>query len=170
MPLNIDLLQILLHALNFVILAGGLTFLLYKPVCKFLDERKKYYENLERENESARAEIEAMKAEYEQSLERSEIEIADKKAEAEREMARVSREYIAEAKSKAEAIVHSAELEAEERKEQILDAAQTEIGELVVTATQKLLSDTVTPERNSALYDEFIRLAEDTVAKKRAKK
>ena len=87
MPLNIDLLQILLHALNFVILAGGLTFLLYKPVCKFLDERKKYYENLERENESARTEIEAMKAEYEQSLERSEIEIADKKAEAERRLA-----------------------------------------------------------------------------------
>lgn len=87
MPLNIDLLQILLHALNFVILAGGLTFLLYKPVCKFLYERKKYYENLERENESARTEIEAMKAEYERSLERSEIEIADKKAEAERRLA-----------------------------------------------------------------------------------
>ncbi len=170
MPLNIDLLQILLHALNFVILAGGLTFLLYKPVCKFLDERKAYYENLEHENERARAEVEAMKAEYEQSLEKSEIEIADKKALAEREMARISHDYIADAKQKAEAIVHAAEREAEERKEHILDAAQTEIGELVVTATQKLLSDTVTPERNSALYDEFIRLAEDTVAKKRAKK
>ncbi len=169
MPLNIDLLQILLHALNFVILAGGLTFLLYKPVCKFLDERKAYYEDLERENEEAKAEIESMRAEYEQRIEQSEIEIADKKAEAEREMALISKNYIAEAKAKGEAIVLAAEHEAEERKEHILDAAQTEIGELVVTATQKLLSDTVTPERNSALYDEFIRLAEDTVAKKRAK-
>ena len=39
----------------------------------------------------------------------------------------------------------------------------------MVAATQKLLSDTVTSERNSALYDEFIRLAEDTVAEKRSK-
>ncbi len=170
MPLSIDLLQILLHMLNFAILAGGLTFLLYKPVCKFLDERKEYFENLERENEQARAEVDELKAKYEESLEKSEIEIADKKAEAEREMARISKEYIADAKAKAEAIVHAAEREAEDRKEHILDAAQTEIGELVVTAAQKLLSDTVTPERNSALYDEFIRLAEQTVSKKRSKK
>ena len=32
MPLNIDFLQVLLHMLNFVILAGGLTFLLFKPI------------------------------------------------------------------------------------------------------------------------------------------
>ena len=32
MPLNINLQQILLHALNFVILFGALYFLLYKPV------------------------------------------------------------------------------------------------------------------------------------------
>ena len=38
MPLNIDITQILLHMLNFVILAGGLTFLLYRPVQKFLNE------------------------------------------------------------------------------------------------------------------------------------
>ena len=31
-PLNIDWQQILLHLLNFVILAGGLYLLLYKPV------------------------------------------------------------------------------------------------------------------------------------------
>ena len=42
-----------------------------------------------------------------------------------------------------------------------LDAAQTEIGELVISAAQKLLSDTVTPERDRELYDAFIRLAEN---------
>ena len=42
-PLNIDWQQILLHLLNFVILAGGLYLLLYKPVKTFLDKRQKYY-------------------------------------------------------------------------------------------------------------------------------
>ena len=31
-PLNVDWQQILLHWMNFVILTGGLYFLLYKPV------------------------------------------------------------------------------------------------------------------------------------------
>ena len=45
MPLNINLQQILLHALNFVILFGALYFLLYKPVRDFMDSRKAHYEN-----------------------------------------------------------------------------------------------------------------------------
>ena len=41
-PLNINFQQILLHLLNFVILAGGLYFLLYGPVKKFMDGRQKH--------------------------------------------------------------------------------------------------------------------------------
>ena len=78
--------------------------------------------------------------------------------------------FMEKAKETAKLIVAAAEKEAEDRKEHILDSAQTEIGELVVAATQKLLSDTVTPERNTELYDEFIRLADKTIADKRAAK
>ena len=46
--MNIDIVQILLHALNLVILTGGLTLILYKPVRKFLVERRAYYEERER--------------------------------------------------------------------------------------------------------------------------
>ena len=40
MPLNIDWQQILLHLLNFLILATGLTLLLYKPVKRFMKKRE----------------------------------------------------------------------------------------------------------------------------------
>ena len=40
MPLNIDFLQVLLHMLNFVILAGGLSLLLYKPIVTALRRAK----------------------------------------------------------------------------------------------------------------------------------
>ena len=46
-PLNIDWQQILLHAFNLVILAGGLYFLLYKPVTAFMEKRQAYYAGLE---------------------------------------------------------------------------------------------------------------------------
>ncbi len=170
MPLNIDLLQILLHILNFVILAGGLTFLLYRPVNRFLEERREHFETLSKEGEEAKAKADAVVFEYEERMKKLEEEIVNMRYNAEREMATASKAYIDKAKEKASSIISAAEKEAEDRKEHILDSAQTEIGELVVTATQKLLSDTVTPERNSALYDEFIRLAEETVADKRTKK
>ena len=50
MPLNIDFLQVLLHLLNFVILAGGLTFLVYRPVLRFIDERRERIEKAEKKN------------------------------------------------------------------------------------------------------------------------
>ena len=169
MPLNIDVLQILLHMLNFVILAGGLTFLLFDPVNRFLEQRRDQFAETEKRNRESAEENERLRAEYEQRLRDADAEIFERKKAAEKEWADISAHHIKEAKDKAAAIILAAEQEAEDRKEHILESAQTEIGELVVSATQKLLSDTVTPERNSALYDEFIRLAEGEVAGKRSK-
>lgn len=169
MPLNIDFLQILLHMLNFVILAGGLFFLLYKPVNQFLEQRRNYFRDLEKKNKELLAENEKIRKEYEKKLQDADWEITERKKKVEKEWAETSARYIEESKTKATAIVLAAEKEAEERKDHILESAQTEIGELVLEAAQKLLSDTVTPERNSVLYDEFLRVAGETVAEVRAK-
>ena len=167
MPLNIDFTQVLLHMLNFVILAGALGFLLFKPITKFMADRQKHFEDLAKENEETAKTNADMKAEYEQKLEEAKAEIADMHRNAEKEAAETAKEYIDSAHQKANAIIAAAETEAEKRKESILDSAQTEISELVLSATQKLLSDTVTPERNSALYDEFIHRTDKTVADER---
>ena len=50
MPLNIDWQQILLHAFNFIILAAGLTFLLFKPVKKFMAAREESYKKAAEEH------------------------------------------------------------------------------------------------------------------------
>ena len=68
MPLNIDFTQVLLHMLNFVILAGALGFLLFKPITKFTADRQKHFEDLAKENEEAAKANAEMKAEYEQKL------------------------------------------------------------------------------------------------------
>lgn len=162
MPLNIDFLQILLHMLNFVILAGGLTFLLFKPVNKFLDQRREQFASAEEKNRESAEENERLRSSYEEKLRCAEAEIAERKKSAEKECADISARYLKEAKEKAAAIISTAEHEAEERKEHILESAQTEIGELVVSAAQRLLNDTSSAQRDSALYDEFLRLAEDS--------
>lgn len=167
MPLNIDPVQILLHLLNFVILAGGLTLLLYRPVCRFLDERRAYFERLAAENAEKAAENERLLSAYTEKMAHAQAEADELRAAAEKESAAAARVCLESAQKKADALIAAAEKEAVERKEHILDSVQTEIGELVLSATQKLLSETVTPERNSELYDEFIRLADKTVSDER---
>ena len=61
MPLNINLQQILLHALNFVILFGAMYFLLYKPVKSFMGSRKAHYEKMDEDAKAVLAEVEGRK-------------------------------------------------------------------------------------------------------------
>ena len=157
LPLNVDLVQILLHMLNFVILAGGLTLLLFKPVNKFLEERREYFAKIAKENEEKAAANEQLKAEYEQKLAEADITIEQMQSEARKKTAEEAKTYLDDAKEKAAAVIKDAEQEAEQRRRQILDSAQTEIGELVIEATQKLICETSTPEKNKELYDEFLK-------------
>ena len=157
MPLNIDIAQVLLHMLNFVILAGGLTLLLFKPVKKFMSERQKYFEDKEKEIADGLEKNETLRVEYEKRISSVEAEIEEMRVAAKNETAMTAKEYLNSAQEKASAIITEAETEAEDRKEHILDSAQTEIGEMVIEATQKLLKDSATPDRTHELYDEFIK-------------
>ena len=167
--LGIDVVQILLHVLNFVILAGGLALLLYKPVTKFLAERKARFEALAEQSAAAKEESDRLQAAYASRLADAEAEIAEQRRAAEREGAAVAKGYLDAAKEKSAAIIAAAEAEAEARRAQILDSAQTEIGELVLTSAQKLLADTADDQRTSALYDAFLRQAEAKAAERDAK-
>ena len=67
-PLNIDWQQILLHLLNFVILAGGLYLLLYKPVKTFMEKRQQYYQEQDAKAAKTLADAEKTMAEVRQQL------------------------------------------------------------------------------------------------------
>lgn len=164
--LGIDIVQILLHMLNFVILAGGLWLLLYKPVMKFLADRRAHFEALEAQSAAAKEESDRLQEAYATRISDAETEIAALKQKAEREGAAVAKSYIDQAKERSAAIVAAAENAAEMRRAQILDSAQTEIGELVLEAAQKLLSDTADEARTHALYEEFLRRAEANAAER----
>ena len=68
MPLNIDWQQILLHLLNFLILAVGLYFILYKPVKKFMKKREDDYAAREEKTAEALKDAESSRAEYEKTV------------------------------------------------------------------------------------------------------
>lgn len=155
-PLNIDWQQILLHLLNFAILAGGLYLLLYKPVKKFMAQRADHYQSLKDEAEARLKQAETLETEYQARLQNAESEIAEKRVSSLAELERLQAQTLQEAKIQAEKIVSEAQQNADRERVKILDSAQKEIADMVTTATEKLLLQSSAPE----VFDQFLTAAE----------
>ena len=137
-PLNIDWRQILLHLLNLVILFLILYFLLYNPVKKFMEKRKKYYEDRDAESNAKLAAATERKAKYDELLGKADEEIENKK-----------RAAIADARAESEKILKSAEEESAEvlraatekaEKKNAEDRAMEELSSVIADAAEKKIA------------------------------
>ena len=132
-PLNIDWQQILLHLLNFVILAGGLYLLLYKPVKTFMEKRQQYYQEQDAKAAKTLADAEKTAAEVRQQLKNAD----------------------ADARAQAEQILADAHAAAQREHDKLLSDAQKELKDLAVTATEKLVL-----QSDGDAFDQFLDAAE----------
>ncbi len=156
MPLNIDLQQILLHMLNFVILFAALWFLLYKPVKKFMDDREASYkkdrdlaaEKLKTASDALdNLDAELKKKEDEANLKRSEIIAAAQKS---------AQERIDEAEKKAEKIVEDATQQAEDIRKKAVKRSSQDISELAVESVEKAVMSSA-----SEAFEAFLKSVEE---------
>lgn len=155
MPLNIDFQQVLLHLFNFVVLFGGLYFLLYKPIRAFMDKREETYSNMQEKATKALAEAEAMKQEYQEKLKEAEADIAEMKRKAEGEIQEARESELEEARKEAREIMAKAHREAMQEKDKVMHQARKEVRQLAEDATRKLAGRSLLD-----LYDQFLDQAE----------
>ena len=148
MPLNINLQQILLHALNFVILFGALYFLLYKPVRDFMDSRKTHYEKMDADAKAALAQAEKTKEDF-----AAQLKGADEANDA---LQHAVDERRAQAEQQAEEIIKKAHDAAASEHERVMEQARGEIAELMSAAAEKLVLSST-----SDAYDKFLDTAEE---------
>lgn len=153
-PLNIDWQQILLHLFNFVILAGGLYLLLYKPIKDFMEKRAAYYQGMADEAKEKLEHAQSVETEYQTKLAEVETEISEKRIEAARKAEEVITEAEKQAEKQAEKIVADARRNAEEERRKILASAEKEIAELAVSAAEKLVQESM-----DNTYEQFFESA-----------
>ena len=156
MPLNIDWQQILLHLLNFFILGVGLTFLLYNPVRKFLEKRRKHFEEREESTLKKEAKAKEKEAEYTEKLENAKGEIQAMQEEAKAISEENARLTVQSANKEAENILKHAKASATAEREKLINSVGDELTEMVITATEKLLSVNQNEQTDALLYDRFI--------------
>ena len=153
-PLNIDWQQILLHLLNFAILAGGLYLLLFKPVKAFMEKRESYYQNMDSEAKQKLQDAEALKDSYTRQLDSAAQEIAQKKADAQKAIEASRSEQLKAAKDEADRILQAARANTEREHDKMLSDAQKEMADLAVTAAEKLLL-----KGEGSPYEQFLNAA-----------
>ena len=153
LPLNIDLQQIFLHMLNFVILAGGLYFILYSPVKKFMDQRAARYAEMDAAAAQKLAEAEKLAAGHQAQLDKLEDELRERRAESQKIAQAAAQQQLDRAQQQADQIIAAARKNAESI---ALTDSQKELKELAMAAAEKLA---LSSSRDA--FDEFLDLAEE---------
>ena len=152
-PLNFDPQQLLLHWLNLVILVGGLYFILYKPVKKFIAKREDHYKDLDKQADDKLAQAEQFKTQYSEKLAAADEDIHQARAKAQQAMDQSAQEQIAQARAQAEQIVAQARAQADRIREQAVHDSQDEIRRLAETAAGRLALQ-------KDPFDQFLDVAE----------
>lgn len=158
-PLNIDWQQILLHLFNFSILAGGLYLLLYRPVKDFMRKREEYYQSMDEQARQDRASAQALQQEYQARLAGVGAEIAQRRADAQKELDQYRAQQMDAAQQEAGEIVPQARANARREREKLLSSASQELADMAVTATEKVV---LTSQGDP--YEAFLNLAEKGVS------
>lgn len=154
-PLNIDWQQILLHLLNFVILIGGLYFILYKPVKNFMAKRQEYYKQEAEETEKMSQSVKQKNEQIEQRLASLEEEAQQQRLTLNKDLEVYREQELKKAKEEAQAIIDKAKVDAEKLKKETVESINKEIKDLVLEATGKI----VLKESASQAYDQFLDAA-----------
>ena len=154
-PLNIDWQQILLHLFNFVLLAGGLYLLLYRPVKDFMKKREDHYAQMAQEAEKDRQEARQMVQGYKEKLADIDQEIAGRKQAAQKELDQLREQEVAQAKKQAEGILAQAHAATQQEHDAMLAKASQELTGLVVNAAERIAL-----KSQGDPYEQFLDLVE----------
>lgn len=164
MPLNIDWQQILLHLFNFLILATALTFLLFKPIRKFMREREEKYKKAAEEHAQKKAEIAQMEEDKKSRLAGLDAELEAHRQQVISGAESRGRELVAKAEDEARAIVEESRKRSEEERAAYMAGAGDEIAAMVVKSAEKLLVKGSSAENDSALYDSYLKTVNSEIS------
>ncbi len=155
-PLNIDWQQILLHLLNFAILATGLSFLLFEPVRRFMEKRQAYFADLERENKEKAAQATEKEKKYTELIEKAEDEIRHRSLEAEEQLKIEAEEMQAKSQRVAEEMIIEANKTIKAEQEKSVKELKGEVASLAVSIASGILEREITPEDDARIIDECL--------------
>lgn len=151
--MKIDFQDILFQIVNFSVVLGALTFLLYKPVLKIFAERSKRIEEGQKAAQKAieqQAKIDEIKQKTEADAKRKAAAVLK---EATAEAAERKAELMAQAKKDAQAEIAQLKEAWASEKEQQINALNKQVVTAVLAATEKVVGTSLTTKDHQKLID-----------------
>jgi F-type H+-transporting ATPase subunit b len=142
---------------NFLILFGLLTVLMWKPAKKRLDERQAMLQKQVEDTEAAATQLEKVGEEREKLLAEARKEAEGIVAQAHERVEAIKNEASQEAKE----ILKKAQVDAKEEEMRLLKGVRDQVAVLAMAATQKLVGEALDEKRQRALIDEFFSSVKD---------
>ncbi len=143
--------------INFLILFGLLTLVLYKPVLRVLDERqakiKESMEQAEMIKEQAVRSEENIKAHLETARKEGQAVVAQATQIGER----LKEEAKEKARQEAESIVSKAQTEIRQERDKIVDELRKEFVDIAILAAEKVTKETLDKQKHQKLLDEVLK-------------
>lgn len=141
---------------NFLILMFVLYKCCWKMVLKIMKDRQQGITDSLEQAETARREAKETHAMLQTEIDNARREARNIVEESRKNAEAVKQNIIAEAHNAAEEITARAEAEIERRQEEAIAEIRNQVSDMVVLATQKLLSENISQEQQLALVDKYI--------------
>lgn len=154
--IKLSLIDILLHLLNLVILVVALTFLLYKPILKFINKRKETIESEIKKGEELQKDANEKLAEYQAKLDEAEAEADKIKQAAIEEANQTKQKMIDEANVKAREIYDEAGRQSTEIKQKAVEDVRSEVTDTVITIATEVIKREISKDDNQKLIDDCL--------------
>lgn len=144
------------QVVNFLIVLGVLYKFAYKPVLKMLHDRTKLIENGVKNAEKAKVAVEEAEKKQERVLAEARVESQSILAKT-REQAEAQREILMQqSKDEAARLIEKTKADLAAEHAQLLQNAKAEVADIVLAATEKLLKEKVTPEKDRAFVSKIL--------------
>lgn len=145
-----------LQILNTIILFSFLSWKLFRPVTKILNDRSSNIAKTYEESDMIKKEAESLKLEYEKKIREAREERADLINQAKDTAQKKAGEIIKQAEEEARFIKLNAEKEIESDKQKAMLEIKDEIAAMAILAAAKILKKEVNIETNKKMIAEFI--------------
>jgi F-type H+-transporting ATPase subunit b len=160
LPLGINPSLLIAFVVNFFILFGLLSFLLYKPVLKMLDERqariKESMEQAEQIKEQTLKAEENMKEQLESARKEGQKIVS----QAEQIGERLKSEAKEEAQQQAETLIEKARIEIQRERDKDLENLRKQFADIAILAAEKVIDETLDKKKHQKIIDDILKDSE----------
>ena len=156
LPLGINIPLLISFVINFIILFGLLSFVLYKPVLKMLDERQaKIKESMEQAEQIKEQTLKAEESIKEQ-LESARKEGQRIVSQSEQIGERLKSEAKEEAQQQAEILINKARVEIQRERDKDLEDLRKQFADIAILAAEKVIDEALDKKKHQKIIDEVL--------------